>query len=232
MRSIDTKYHFMTNDGRYFDYEVRINPQTGESITPDISGPDWTRLAYHQCGCCPLNPDETTYCPLAVQTSKAVDFFSKTPSYHQLSVTITSRRRQMTFNTDAQNGMRSLMGLVMAISGCPKTAFLRPMARFHLPLSDIAETHYRVVSMYMLAQHFIHAEGKEADWEMNHLKDIYADIHTVNSAMIARMKDHITQDAPINALVILDIFALYVTESKSFNLEDLRMIFAPWFKQA
>jgi len=230
--SIDFSYHFCTDDAREFTYNVHIDPDTGAALQPETTGPAWTRLDKHQCACCPLNSSSTPYCPLAVQISQTVEFFSRTPSYDHLSLTISSKQRQMSFQTDAQNGIRSLMGLTMAISGCPKTALLRPMARFHLPLSDVEETHYRVTSMYMLAQYFIHTEGKQADWDMDSLKQMYTDLHTVNTAMLARMKPQISQDAPANALVILDAFAVYMTESITFNLEDLRGIFSQWIEQA
>jgi len=231
-KSIDFNYHFMTRDGNEFDYDVHIDPDTGAVVEPYLTGPDWTRLDYHQCEHCPLKTSDVSYCPLAVQISHAVEFFSATPSYDQLSLTITSKQRKMTVSSDAQNGIRSLMGLSMAVSGCPKTMLLRPMARFHLPLADLEETHYRVTSMFMLAQYFIHSEGKQADWKMEGLQDMYADLHTVNATMLTRMKKQISQDAPANALVILDAFAVYVSESISFDLQDLRKIFTQWIDKA
>jgi len=122
--------------------------------------------------------------------------------------------------------------LIMAVSGCPKTTLLRPMARFHLPLSDLEETRYRVTSMFMLAQYFIHTAGKQADWKMESLQEIYADLHTVNATMLSRIKHEISQDAPSNALVILDAFTVYMTESILFDLKDMRSIFAQWVEQA
>ncbi len=231
-QSIDFEYYFKTHDGREFDYHVHMNPDTGEVIDPQMSGPDWTRLGHYQCDHCPLKASDVAYCPLAAQISHAVEFFSKTPSYDQLSLTITSKRRKMSVACDAQDGIRSLMGLIMAVSGCPKTTLLRPMARFHLPLSDLEETRYRVTSMFMLAQYFIHTAGKQADWNMDSLQEIYADLHTVNASMLSRIKHEITQDAPANALVILDAFTVYMTESILFDLEDMRSIFAQWVEQA
>ena len=40
------------------------------------------------------------------------------------------------------------------------------MARFHLPLASSAETIYRSVSMYFMAQYFLAKEGKEPDLEL------------------------------------------------------------------
>ena len=40
----------------------------------------------------------------------------------------------------------------MATAGCPWTDRLRPMARFHLPFANEAETVYRSVSMYLLSR--------------------------------------------------------------------------------
>src|SRR5690606_40128032 len=63
----------------------------------------------------------------------------------------------------AQQALASLMGLVMASSGFPKTAVFRPMARFHLPFSSESETAYRVAAMYLVAQHFAHRDGAPSD---------------------------------------------------------------------
>ncbi|MDQ6959570.1 MAG: hypothetical protein Q9M27_00965, partial [Mariprofundaceae bacterium] len=115
-QNIDFNYHFITSDGTEFDYDVHIDPDTGAAVDPYLTGPDWTRLDFHQCDHCPLKVSEVSYCPLAVQISHAVEFFSQTPSYEQLSLTITSKQRKMTVSSDAQNGIRSLMGLTMAVS--------------------------------------------------------------------------------------------------------------------
>ena len=61
--------------------------------------------------------------------------------------------------TSAQQAMSSVLGLIMATSGCPWTDRLRPMARFHLPFASEAETLYRSVGMFLLARELVGADG-------------------------------------------------------------------------
>jgi len=66
------------------------------------------------------------------------------------------------------------MGLVIATSGCPHTLFLKPMARFHLPLASVTETIYRASAMYLTAQYFLKQDGKEVDFSLNNIRKIFA----------------------------------------------------------
>jgi len=74
-------------------------------------------------------------------------------SYDQIDVRVVTDEWTIT-----QRAISALMGLIMATSGCPKTAYLKPMARFHLPLASEDEAVYRVTSMYLLAQYFLKLE--------------------------------------------------------------------------
>lgn len=81
--------------------------------------------------------------------------------------------RTVSAETSAQQGLGSLLGLIMATSGCPHTVFFKPMARFHLPFSNESETIYRAVSMYLLSQYFTTREGAPIDAGLDGLRDIY-----------------------------------------------------------
>ena len=67
-------------------------------------------------------------------------------SFDTVGVTVTQAERTVYAETSAQQAMSSVLGLIMATSGCPWTDHLRPMARFHLPFASEAETVYRSVS--------------------------------------------------------------------------------------
>jgi hypothetical protein len=96
------------------------------------------------------------------------------------------------------------MGLIMATSGCPHLDKLRPMAFTHLPFSTMAQTTYRAVSMYLLAQFFRRRRGLEPDWELRELSRAYEDIRTVNVAFAKRLASIQQDDANLNAIVKLD----------------------------
>jgi hypothetical protein len=120
------------------------------------------------------------------------------------------------------------MGLVIATSGCPYTVYLKPMARFHLPLAGEEETIYRAASMYLLAQYFRRGAGMPEDGSLAGLKQIYRDLQVVNTAMAERLRAVAEQDSAVNALVLLDLFAKTVPYSIEDFLADVRYLFEPY----
>jgi len=138
-------------------------------------------------------------------------FFNDVPSYEKTKVTVNAKERQYVKNVDIQTGVSSLMGIIMPTSGCPILAKLKPMVKFHLPFSNIEETEFKVFSMYLLAQYFKMKNGKEPDWEMKNLNEIYNDILTLNQNVAEKISKIEAMDAGINAVVILNNFADSVT---------------------
>ena len=119
----------------------------------------------------------------------------------------------------------------MSCSGCPILAKLKPMARFHLPFADVDETSYRVFSMYILAQYFLAKRGKPADWTMAKLADTYRQIAKVNRAFCERLREVVTNDAGLNAVIALDAFALFIQTSIDINnTEELENIFRAYLE--
>jgi hypothetical protein len=131
----------------------------------------------------------------------------------------------VTKGTTAQRAVSSLMGLVMATSGCPHMSFLKPMARYHLPLATAEETIFRAVSTYLLEQYFRHKQALSVDLDLENLKKIYAEIRIVNIAMTSRLRTLCVQDSAINAVVLLDIFAKLLPSSVEESLEEIRYLF-------
>jgi hypothetical protein len=123
------------------------------------------------------------------------------------------------------------MGLVMATSGCPHMAFFKPMARFHLPFSSSEETIYRATSMYLLAQYFLKKQGKHADLDLAGLREIYKNIEIVNVAVAKRLRAATEADSAVNAIILLDIYTKAVPVIIEESLEEIRYLFAPYFKK-
>ena len=126
----------------------------------------------------------------------------------------------------AQQALASLMGLIMASSGCPRTAVFRPMARFHLPFSNESETAYRVAAMYLVAQHFIAREGGKPDFKLDDLGRVYRGVHAVNRGMAQRLRAATRQDAIVNAIVLLDVYSSLVPAAIHDILEEIKPAFA------
>jgi hypothetical protein len=78
---------------------------------------------------------------------KLVTRFEDIVSHETLRVEAETPARTVVKDATAQEGVSLPMGLIMATSGCPRTALFKPMAHFHLPMANGAETVYRASSM-------------------------------------------------------------------------------------
>ena len=231
MDTLTIRYDFMFEDGKCEAFGVHLNAETLlPAGDPPEDLPEWTRLAFEQCPNCPLAAQMRPRCPSAVQLVELVSRFGDIVSFETVKIQVVTRERTVTQKTTAQKAISSLMGLIMATSGCPRTAYFRPMARFHLPLASEDETLYRAASMYLLAQYFRRQAGGEADLELKGLTDIYESLETLNAAMARRLLAAIQQDATVNAVVILDFLAKNWFFSIEDRLEDMRHLFAAYLE--
>jgi hypothetical protein len=206
MSTFALTYRFSLPNGRQRVFPLQLASDSAE-LTPASAtdAPAWTKLEFHQCAGCPLSAAEVTHCPAALQMSGLIDEFSDVVSFDQVQVTVETEERSVSSTVSAQQGLASLMGLLMAASSCPRTAVFRPMARFHLPFSTEAETAYRVATMYLLAQHFGALQGDTPDVALRRLEEVYRGIHAVNRGMAQRLRAATRQDAIVNAVVLLDV---------------------------
>jgi hypothetical protein len=218
-------YRVTLPDGEQRSIMVSIDPERMECTEPAPRAESWTALDFHQCEGCPLDPAMQLLCPLAAHLSPVVAEIGALLSYDQLDVEIEWGHRHLTGKTTAQQIASSLIGLISATSGCPKTAFLRPMAWFHLPLATTEETIFRAVSTHLLAQYFAAHQGLNPDWSLDTLKQQYRELHSVNMAMAVRLRQACTQDAMVNAVVVLDMLAKFVPFEVDDSLESLKPLF-------
>ena len=157
-----------------------------------------------------------------------MDRFGGLVSFTETTVTVTTPQREIRAQTTLQRGLSSLMGLIIPSSGCPYTAFFRPMAKFHLPFASEDETAYRAISMYLLAQYFRENDGGLRDNALEGLKAIYENIGLVNSYVAERLREVQGQDSPVNAIVLLDIFTQVVPAIIDMCLDGVSHLFKPY----
>jgi hypothetical protein len=233
MGTMTIKYYFTLPEGVREVFNLQFDAQELELVgsVQDVL-PPWTKLDFHQCPNCPLMPDTHPHCPLAAQLVDIVQRFEGLVSYSEIQVDVMTAERFITQETTVQRGMSSLMGLVMATSGCPHMAFFKPMARFHLPFASAEETVYRATSMYLLAQYFLHKEGHQADLDLTGLREIYNNIEIVNVAVAKRLRTATEADSAINAIILLDIYTKAIPVVIEESLEEIRYLFAPFFREA
>ena len=233
MGTMTIKYYFTLPEGVREGFNLQIDAQELELVggMPDVL-PSWAKLDFHQCPNCPLTPDTYPHCPLTAHLVDIVRRFEGLVSYSEIQVDVMTAERFITQETTVQRGMSSLMGLVMATSGCPHMAFFKPMARFHLPFASAEETVYRATSMYLLAQYFLHKEGHPADLDLTGLREIYNNIEIVNVAVAKRLRTATEADSAINAIILLDIYTKAIPVVIEESLEEIRYLFAPFFREA
>lgn len=225
-KTFDIRYIFIFSNGKEEVIEVKINKLTMESIQDNLgTPPDWCKLDFHQCPNCPLQVANSPYCPLAARLVKLISAYKDETSFDELEIKVITPERVSTKHTTAQRAVSSLMGLIMATSGCPHMEFLKPMARFHLPLATEEETIFRSVSAYLLAQYFRKKHGLSTDFELDNLKKDYGEIRIVNAAMASRLRTVITKDSAVNAVILLDIFAKALPYSIEDSLEEIQYLF-------
>jgi hypothetical protein len=231
MAIIKFQYIFQFPDDRQEIFDLHLDSESLDLIG-DTSNelPSWTNLDFRQCPNCQLTIQTHPNCPVAVHLVQLISACKNVLSYDVLHVDIISPERIVSKTTPAQKGMSSLMGLIMATSGCPHMSFLKPMARFHLPLATAEETIYRATSMYLLAQYFIRKQGRDADLELEGLAKIYYNIELINKAMADRLKAITDKDTAVNALILLDIFAMTLPFAIDESLEEVRHLFTPYLK--
>ncbi|MEN8792391.1 MAG: hypothetical protein ABF324_09430 [Lentimonas sp.] len=112
------------------------------------SHPEWSRLGFNQCKCCPLKQSNCQYCPVATRINDVMEAFADNQSIERVEVTVETAERSYLEECDLQVGMNSLMGLLMATSGCPVLKELGSMASFHIPFCSTRETLQRTVGTY------------------------------------------------------------------------------------
>lgn len=219
------EYQFCFEDGRTIFENVEVAKDTllsgiNELITP----PEWTRLEFQKCKGCKLKG--STHCPVALRLVEPLRKFNRYSSYTPVKVSVETQDRTYSKDTDLQDGLRSMFGLIMATSGCPSMAPFKPMARFHLPFSTIDETVYRVTSMYLLKKFFIFKTEGIIPFLMDELDALYETIQSVNIGIFERLRVVSEKDSALNAVNILDTFAALVPIYISSKLNLLEKVFS------
>lgn len=218
-----------------FSYEFEFEDNTRVQLDIPIDGPrvrdlepaEWTRLEYNRCRNCPLKAQEC--CPVALDLQEVTEAFRDIISYSKARVRVTTPERIYEKHCDAQVGLKSLLGLIMASSDCPILSQLRPMARYHLPFATIEETIYRTAGAYLLKQYYISQISGEPDMDLTGLENLYRSLQIVNTDFLQRIRSASNQDANLNAISTLFALSAMVSMTLKEQLEEIKPLF---FKRA
>ncbi len=229
---ITIRYQFVFPDDKTIEYEITLDSETCELITPEKPDiPFWCKLDYMKCDDCTKQTEGIDYCPLAVNSIDLIDHFQDVLSYDVIDVIVeTSERLYFKNQISVQQALGSLIGIIMVTSGCEDLDKLRPMVRFHLPFASIEETVYRTTSMYQLAQYLRVQHGLDPDYEMKELIGVYKKIHNINVNFVKRLQKATEKDANLNAVAILDTFSQMIPFSIEDTLKNFEGLFSPYLK--
>jgi hypothetical protein len=221
------RYCFAFADGEREEFHVDEQAPAAAPLRSSKGLPIWMDLDTHRCPHCPLPRNQHVVCPAMNAIAPTIQLFDRRASTDLCDLTVSQNDVTHQAHTPVQNAVRALIGLQFALSACPTLSRLRPLARFHAPLSSADETVFRVFGMYMLEQYLRQTQGERPDWHLDGLHALYHDIHTVNNRLAARIRDASHKDATVNGVVILDALAHVVEHNIHTRLAELIPSFVP-----
>jgi hypothetical protein len=219
MEEKTVRYIFELKD-REVAFDVATVPQAVDARTEPPQQPAWAALGFRQCGCCPLKEADCKYCPVATRIHGLTEAFSDNTSTERVKVTVKTAERNYYEDCDLQVGINSMMGLLMATSGCPVLKPLGAMASFHIPFCSTRETLHRTVGSYLMKQYFVQLKGEGPDWQLKHLKELYDVLEGLNRDFSKRIRESIRSDAVSNAVIMFFATSVVVASSLERQLQQ------------
>ncbi len=222
-------YSYNFKNGATKKFDVLLDRKTlafipGKRLDPPL----WALLNHKKCAPCSLDAASHAYCPIALNFAYIAEQFKDMVTHEAVRVTVSTEERVYAKDTTIQQGLSPLVGIIMTTSGCPVMERLKPMVRFHLPFATLEETIFRMVSMYLVAQYFRKQNGRPAEWNLEGLAKVYAEVGVVNRDFAQRLRDAAKKDANVNALVNLDCFATMVPLAAEETLAGIKPYFSAY----
>ncbi|MGK9067462.1 DUF6901 family protein [Stutzerimonas chloritidismutans] len=214
------EYRIVLDDEHAFSY--RIEPDRGYDEEAARLAPKWTRLDHQQCSNCPLSRDRFSHCPAAVDLHRVIEDFQGLPAVQKARVEVRTPEREYSKLVGLDEGLRALLGVIMATSACPILGRLKPMAYQHLPFASNQEFVLRAVSLYLARQYFNLREGRHADWELRGLVRSFQQLQLVNQAFWQRIHDTCRGDSNLKAFLTFFSMASSLTYSLETQLQKIR----------
>jgi len=209
------EYVFEFADGKRMQYQIDVLRAKDPEESKLAGKEEWTFLKHCKCSNCPLNTTHV-YCPVAVDIESVVNDFRSQPAFQKVNVTVSTAERTYSKRTSLEEGLRSMLGLIMATSRCPILGELKPMAMQHMPFSSGDEFILRSASTYLLQQYFVMRKGQKPDWDMKGLVERNKQLQLVNQALWQRI--HTVCESDSNLKALLSFFSM--ASSVSFSLES------------
>lgn len=222
---IHITYRFIRKAADDIVFPVTIHAETLLS-TPlsDPPYPEWTKMDFYPCAACTC---KETHCPVAVRLVEPLRIFSEIISHEPATIEVETLQRRYVKDTDMQQGIGSLFGLLMATSGCPSLRVFRAMARYHLPFASFEETFFRVCGTYLMGELFRQEGMPSRESVVAGLSEVYERVSLVNSHIMQRLrKGHSSiADSSPNAVALLAAFSTLVPLTAEEQLQQIEKLF-------
>lgn len=223
------QYKLIFTDGAEKVLELRLRT---DNLTPiawvPAKPPEWAALENHKCSNCPLKPEKHAYCPASLNLVKLVEECNELDLLDTVKLVVKTSDRAVVVSATVQKALGSFIGLLMATSDCPPASYFRPVARFHLPLANEAETVYRAVTAYAMAQFVRRQAGKEGAADLEGLFEIYKNLETVNNGLSTRLKTAGLDGAISKSLMEWDVFSGMFPMRAEEVMEKMRPLFSAY----
>ncbi|MBX9763688.1 MAG: hypothetical protein K2Y24_11785 [Pseudomonadaceae bacterium] len=214
------EYRITLDDNHQFSYRIELDRVYAAEVAQ--STPSWTRLEHQQCSNCPLSKDQFSHCPAAVDLHRVIEDFQGLPAFKKVSVWVRTPEREYSKVVGLEEGLRALLGVIMATSACPVLGKLKPMAQHHLPFASSQEFILRTVSLYLTQQYFNLREGRSPDWELKGLVRMFQQLQLVNQAFWQRIHATCEGDSNLKAFLTFFSMASSITYSLETQLQKIR----------
>lgn len=214
------EYRITLDDDHEFNYRIELSREYDPELAQQTPG--WTRLEHQQCSNCPLSGQQFRHCPAAVDLHRVIEDFRGLPAFKKVSVRVRTPEREYSKQVGLEEGLRALLGVIMATSACPVLGKLRPMAHNHLPFASNQEFILRAVSLYLTRQYFNMREGRLADWELKGLVRLFQQLKLVNQAFWQRIHDTCEGDSNLKAFLTFFSMSSSMTVSLETQLQKIR----------
>ena len=226
MEDTEITYRIKLNDQVTEVFEFVLDDTTFDLPLPEIEDPPhWAELEHNKCSHCPLDAEEHPHCPMALHLHTILERFHDTKSIDMVELEVETDERRVIQKVQLQKALADMLTMVFPTSGCPKTKYMKPLARFHAPLASEEETVFRVTGMYMLAQYFVNTTNREAEIDFEGLSRIYEEMHELNAAVARRLMSATNSDSTKNAITLVDMYSTLVPMLLEDELVEMRGFF-------
>jgi hypothetical protein len=227
INKVEYKLNFSDGSKKLLELHLRSDNLAPVGWVPSHP-PEWAELESHKCSNCPLKSHTHAYCPAALNLVNLIEECNDMDLLDTVKLVVTTADRAVVVSATVQKALGSFIGLLMATSDCPHAAFFRPVARFHLPLATEAETIYRAVTAFAMAQFVRRQAGEEGAVDLDGLFQIYKNLETVNTGLSARLKAAGKDGAIAKSLMEWDVFSGMFPMRAEEVMEKMRPLFSAY----